>query len=805
MVAVGRASFAVAVAALLSAALLLPAPPAQAATAPVAVFPIPNTRYNLLGSQIAFRGIPASAIGPIAVTGSKTGPHSGRIEADSDGDGGSFLPDKPFAPGERVTVATQLDVVGVTGGTYSFQIAQPAVPIPYNRLPLVPAGSNGVEHFLSRPDLQPAALTVTKNTTPASNGDIFLAPQFGPAQDGPMILDPSGQLIWFDPFPVGANTLITDFREQQLFGQPVLTWWQGNTNAGTGRGEGVILNSAYQRIAVVHAAEGLDMDLHEFLLTPNGDAYFAVDSPVHVPGVSKTTIDSVIQEVDIRTGLVLFEWHALDHVGLNESDFSPRSSANPFDPFHLNSISLDHDGNLIVSMRNTSAVYKIDHTTGQIIWRLGGKRSSFKMGKGTTTWEQHNAIVQPDGTLTLFDDGAGPPVVHQFSRGIRERLDTRKMTATLVQEYDHSPKLSADFEGSVQLLPNGDVFLGWGQQPYFSEDTATGAQVFDAHFNVPTSSYRAYRFQWSSQPPTQPALAAAPNGDGSVGAYASWNGATDVASWRVLAGTGSAASQLVTVSGAARNGFETRIDAYSAAPDFAVQAIGFSGQVLSTSPVVASPPRIGAYGHSAFVSPTGFVGLPVGCFTGHPCHLVTTVSVGRAIIARTNVESIGANGNGLVYFRLSPAGRNRLAHGNRLSAQVSIRDSSGVAAGTSVDLIPFSTRGRTPPSHATRSGPFQVVGPIDFVNSHGVGGILAGCRSTALCDVATTVSVGRTAIARTGREFLGAGEFGYLFFTLTSAGRTMLARAPGNQLSAQVTLAGGGATASAQLALARYG
>jgi hypothetical protein len=356
----------------------------------------------------------------------------------------------------------------------------------------------------------------------------------------------------------------------------------------------------------------------------------------------------------------------------------------------------------------------------------------------------------------------------------------------------------------VQLLPGGDVFLGWGQQPYFSEDTSSGAQVFDAHFNVPTSSYRAYRFQWSAQPPTQPALALSPNGDGSVSAYTSWNGATDVAYWRVLAGIGSAAGQLATVSGGSRRGFETQIAAYSAAPDFAVQAIGFSGQVLSTSPVVANPPRVAAYGRSAFVSSTAFVGLPVGCFAGHACHLVTTVSVGRTVIARTGSEQIGENSNGIVYFRLSPAGRRMLARDRRLPARVSVRDFSGVTANTALDLIPFSTSGLTPPSHATKSGPFQVIGPIDFANSHGVGGILAGCRTTTLCDVATTVSVGRTVIARTGPEFLGAGEFGYLFFTLAPAGRAMLARAAGNQLSAQVTLTGEGATATAQIALARF-
>ena len=83
-------------------------------------------------------------------------------------------------------------------------------------------------------------------------------------------------------------------------------------------------------------------------------------------------------------------------------------------------------GNLVLSMRNTSALYDIDHQTGQVLWSLGGKSSTFKMGKGTSTWGQHDAVVEPDGSLTLFDDGAGPPKVHPYSRGIRERLDTKR-------------------------------------------------------------------------------------------------------------------------------------------------------------------------------------------------------------------------------------------------------------------------------------------------------------------------------------------------------------------------------------------
>ncbi len=787
-------------AAALFAAVLVPAvSSAQTPTVPVAVFPAPGTRFNLPGTQIAFRGIPVSEIGPLQVTGSKTGVHTGHLAGDSDGDGGSFLPDSPFAAGETVTVVTDLDLVRASSGTFSFQIAHPAPPVPYSRLPLVLAGSNGVQHFQSRPDLQPAALTVTKDSAPSSNGDIFVAPQFGPTQDGPMILDSLGQLVWFQPYPVGENRLITDFREQQLFGAPVLTWWQGNTNAGTGRGEGIVFNSNYQQIATVHAANGLDMDLHEFLLTPGGDAYIASSSPVFLPGISKTTLDSVVQEIDVTTGLLLFEWHALDHVGLNESYFRPTS--NPFDPYHVNSISVDVDGNLIVSMRNTSTVYKIDHTSGVVIWRLGGKHSSFKMGKGTTTWGQHDAIAQPDGTLTVFDDGAGPPMVHPYSRGIRERLDTTRNTATLIQEFDHAPRISADFEGSLQTLPNGDVFLGWGQQPYFSEDTPGGQQDFDAHFNVPTSTYRAYRFPWSAQPPTQPALALSPNANGTVSVFASWNGATDVGTWRVLAGAGQTAGALAPVAGGLKRGFETQLTVQSAAPDIEVQAIGYSGQVLASSAIAATPAHIAVYGSSGFVSPSAIGSLPVGCFTGHPCHVVTAITAGKTTIARTTSEGISQNGNGIVYFRLSPAGHRILARDRRLPVQVSVRDVSGATASTTVTLIPFNAGGAGPRRSVTQSRAVQIAGETDFVSSQGVGGILAGCTTPTPCQVTMTASVGRTVIARTGPEYVGAGELGYVVFKLTSAGRTMLARASGNQLGVQLTVSGGGATATAQIAL----
>ena len=222
------------------------------------------------GTQIAFRGLPASSIGAISVVGSKSGAHTGRLVGDSDGQGGSFLPTKPFTAGETVTVATHLAIASAPKGTFSFKISNPGNQLAAGRIPTVAAGARGLQHFRSRPDLEPAAVTVSKASAPASQGDIFVAPQFGPTQDGPMILDPKGKLIWFDANPLSQKKIITDFRVQNLHGQSVLTWYQGSTNSGSGRGEGIIFNDQYQEIATVHAANGLSVDLHEFEITPPG-------------------------------------------------------------------------------------------------------------------------------------------------------------------------------------------------------------------------------------------------------------------------------------------------------------------------------------------------------------------------------------------------------------------------------------------------------------------------------------------------------------------------------------------------------
>jgi hypothetical protein len=454
-------------------------------------------------------------------------------------------------------------------------------------------------------------------------------------------------------------------------------------------------------------------------------------------------------------------------------------------------------------VRNTWAVYKVNHSTGAIMWTLGSNQSSFKRGPGASTAFQHDALVQPDGSLTMFDDGGGPPTV-RAGRAVQLSLNTSNNTATLVRQYTHSPALRTNFEGNAQLLPNGDMFVGWGQQPYFSEFTSSGTMLFDGRFTSNTSSYRAYKMSWTGQPNTTPSIAAAANNDGTTEVWASWNGATTISSWRVLAGPNPGSlTPLMTVG---KGGFETAMAANTGMPDFAVQALDSIGQVLATSGTTSVGPHIGIAGRSAFVSATGVGGLPAVCFNSRTCHIAVTITAGRTVIARTGREQIPAQGGGIIYFTLTGTGRSLLAHArrHRLLVHLTGQDVSKLSFSRFITLVPFSTSGAAPARTASQSSTLRILGLTDFVSRGGVGGILAECLDRTPCHTKTTVSVGRTVIASTGSELLGGRSVGYLIFSLNSAGRSLLAHARGNQLGAAVTISDGGATARGQVSLVRF-
>src|SRR5215216_3173507 len=458
-------------------------------------------------------------------------------------------------------------------------------PSARTRASAAPHGPGQARIFRSRPDLRPPAIKVNTNLPGTAPGHIFVSPKKGPGeeapnQDAPLIVDSSGEPVWFHPLHDAEADAFT-FEVQTYKGERVLTWWEG-VHTGYGQGEYVIFDSSYRQIARFTAANGYEGDHHEFLITPEDTALITIYSKVvrDLSGmggpVDGVVLEGIAQEIDIESGEVLLEWHSLDHIGLEESYYAP------YDYFHINSIDVYDEDHLLISARRTCAVYKVDRKTGEVVWRLGGKNSDFKMGAGVRTTLQHDARRHPDGTITIFDNGDVNRV--DQSRAIMIEVDEDKMIASLVREYTHPDRLLSDTQGNVQVLPNGNVFVGWGSAPFFYEFNHHGKLLFHAAFPTEDETYRAFRFQWYGQPTDDPAVAAESGPEDRVTIYASWNGATEVTTWQVLAG--SAPDQLKPIASAPRQGFETVITVRTTEPYVGLQAMNGSGKVLGTSKAI---------------------------------------------------------------------------------------------------------------------------------------------------------------------------------------------------------------------------
>ena len=468
-----------------------------------------------------------------------------------------------------------------------------ASPVRFPKVqPLQDASSapvGGVWAFRSRPDLGPPAVEVATPAQDTAPGHIFVAPEAGgAAQGGSMILDDSGQVVWFRSLrhPINPSSRVMNFEVQTYQGREVLTW-------GETPGEFVIFDASYREIARLRAGNGYGGDHHEFLISPQDTAlitiYNSVPQDLTSVGGSEggRAWQGIVQELDIESGKVLFEWRSIDHVALEETYVEAREDHySGIDYFHINSIDVDHDDNLLISARETSAVYKVDRNTGEVIWRLGGKRSDFEMGEGTRFAFQHDARRLRDGTISIFDNGSlvfenGVPRAVEESRAIVLDVDERKMRASLVREYTHPEGQYADAAGNVQVLANGDAFVGWGRALAISEFSRDGELLFDARLPPGNRSYRAFRFPWRGYPTDRPAAAAERASEEEVRLYASWNGATEVESWEVL--TGSRPDRLEPLGSVTRDGFETAILARSAEPYVAVRARDRTGRILGTS------------------------------------------------------------------------------------------------------------------------------------------------------------------------------------------------------------------------------
>jgi hypothetical protein len=552
----------------------------------IAVSPQPGTPDASPSTQISFLGGPGTQVSDVKVSGSSSGGHTGTLRAYSTGTGESFIPSHPFRAGEKVTVHAQ---AGGTPVSTSFTIAHQA-QVSQTQFATNPGEAKSVQHYSSAPSLTPSTVRITTPAKPgAAPGDLFLAPYQGKGTPGPMIAEQNGDLVWFKPLPAGESA--TNMQVQQYQGKPVLTWWQGRIiRVGFGEGVDEIYDTSYRHVATVRAGNGYRADLHEIRLAPEGTAWIDIFNPIKMNlsaehgSANGIVLDSVVQQIDIKTGLVMWEWHTLGHVALSESNVAPRASGYPWDYVHINSVDPGASGDVLLSSRNTWGLYDVDIRSGDVRWRLGGKRSSFKLGAGTREYWQHDAEFQPGGLISVFDNAAAPAKEKQ-SRGILLRADTSGHTVTLVKQFVNPSKtLLASSQGNTLSLPGGDWLLGYGGLPNFTEFDSAGHVLLDGTLGKNVQNFRTYLAPWSASAPGRPSLVAKAAGAGAVSAAVSWNGATEVASWRVLAGASS--SSLAPVTTAPKSGFQTTLTVHTAGPYVAVQALDGSGSVLGTSATV---------------------------------------------------------------------------------------------------------------------------------------------------------------------------------------------------------------------------
>ncbi|MGK2932173.1 MAG: arylsulfotransferase family protein [Solirubrobacterales bacterium] len=560
--------------------VLLGSIPAEARTARATVTPGPTAENASIFSEISFRGVNRKKSGPITVRGSRSGRHAFSRKGHGDGNGFSLVMKRRFQESERVTVRTRLRIPGAKAGNYRFKVENLGGPR-VKKLGNSPLEDGGEVQFRSRPNLRPFSMNIRKNTPAAGDDPIFV----GSKQRGTAIFDSNGRPVWFRP---GRTT---DFRTATYRKKPVLTWFEAPTRgSGINRSTYTIANRKYRIIKRFTPGNGYSGDSHEFRLTPRNTAYITTYRTVRrdLRGIgfeqNGRVSDSVAQEVDLKTGRVIWEWHSLDHVPVKHSYANgPRRPGNPYDYFHINSIIDTPDGNVMISGRSTSAVYKVSRSTGRIIWTLGGKRSDYKFGRGAKFSLQHDAQPHPGNRVSLFDN-ADAPIVDKpnadQSRAIVLKLNNKTKKATLDAQFLHPLKPLSPTQANMQLLGSGNWFVGWGQVPFLSEHTPDGELVFDAVVRGTSSYYRAYRQPWTGDPQGKVAIAV----DGSVSkAWVSWNGDTEVRRWRVQ--SGATAKSLSAAGTAPRGGFETQIDLPAGAAFVKIQGLDEDGKVIGSTDV----------------------------------------------------------------------------------------------------------------------------------------------------------------------------------------------------------------------------
>jgi hypothetical protein len=479
----------------------------------------------------------------ITVTGAQSGPHLGTARLASDGRTVMFVMRADFSVGELVTVSLNPMLNSATGGVQAFQYefsvdapmsqslrkAAESAHTRFSRLlKQAPAegtwrswpltlradysngfGSSGLVEDIAKAqalrlgpngksrrkgpvpqaivmrngvsvpsDFPQVVITVNSNPSP---GNLFLEYGLGGTHPYTMILDNSGLPVWYQrgrmfDFKIQKNGMITSCLSDDT-GFPAF-------------------DQNFQYLKTYLATNGYLTDGHELKIMADGSYYligYQLNPVAYLPG---GFFNSIVRETAVQgftpAGDLIFQWRAWDNYDIRDepmyiTDFP-----------HINGIDIDDDGNVLVSARHLSEITKINRDSGDIIWRLSGRHSSFTFVNDpyNGTSFQHNISALGNGHYMVFDNGD----THnpQFSRAVEYQLELTNMTATLAWEFRDTPDKYAYYLGSAQRLPTGNTLINFvrTQYPKAIEVDTNGMKHFELSLLPGSDAYRAFRFPW---------------------------------------------------------------------------------------------------------------------------------------------------------------------------------------------------------------------------------------------------------------------------------------------------------------------
>ncbi|KAL3475901.1 ASST-domain-containing protein [Aspergillus californicus] len=462
--------------------------------------------------------------------------------------------------------------------------------------------------FKSRPDLYPPVFTFERRIPQKlAPGYIFLGP-YEADNSGPYIYDNDGNLVWSgwgNSGPGNAHGM----HVCQYKGKDHLCFFQGIQQNGYCRGHGVIMDSHYNIVKTVLPGGGMAAsDMHEFMLINNGKTALMTvyqqrqfDMSIwNVKGGMGWLMESVFQEVDMETNKVLFEWRSLDHIdpslsytypGHTDTSGTGLEPRSPWDYFHINSIDKNKGGDYLISSRHTCAIYKISGKDGSVLWQLHGANPSFENINFSFS-QQHDARWLSENSthtlLSLYNNGFnGYNRTHDYSAGMIILIDHQNMTATQLYEYAPSNHdMISSSQGNMQVLPNSNVFIGWGNNAYVSEHDVDGNLLLWGYIDKGRiMNYRAQKFQWEGNPTDIPALwtySKSIDPSSPTTFYVSWNGATRIKHWRFY-GADNSTGNYTFIHQVRKDGFETSYTAGEFYRFTYAEAVDGQGKVLGKS------------------------------------------------------------------------------------------------------------------------------------------------------------------------------------------------------------------------------